>query len=183
MRRSRKNGGTHGVKMRNQIEMELPFRAIVVGGTELELNSFKTASGEILPDEGQLMWPCCLQGGRKCRLRGHVTGVHKHLISAGKVLGKEKVAILHSGGGSILSWRSPTGISIPRAMMKGPRQTQTDELIKLYKENNIYNFHVKDLDGNWQAKNFDTSAAESVLPRRYAESVQQLSGGSRQAEL
>ena len=57
-----------------------PLGAIVVGGTELELNSFKTASGEILPDEGQLMWPCFLQGGRKCRLRGHVTGVHKPLI-------------------------------------------------------------------------------------------------------
>ena len=35
-----------------------PHGAIVVGGTELGLNSFKTASGEILPDEGQLMWPC-----------------------------------------------------------------------------------------------------------------------------
>ena len=43
-------------------------------------------------------------------------------------------------------------------------------------ENNIYNFYVKDLDGNWQAQNFDTGAAESVLPRSYAESVQQLSG-------
>ena len=38
---------------------------------------------------------------------------------------------------SILSWGSPTGISISRAMMKGPRQTQTDELVKLYKEDNI----------------------------------------------
>ena len=73
----------------------------MVGGTELELNSFKTASGEILPDEGQLMWPCFLQDGRKCWLRGHVTDVHKPLISASKVLGKDKVAILHSSGGSI----------------------------------------------------------------------------------
>ena len=53
----------------------------------------------------------------------------------------------HSSGG----WSSPTGILISRAMTKGPRQAQTDELIKLYKENNIYNFYVKDLDGNWQA--------------------------------
>ena len=74
----------------------------MVGGTEFELNSFKTASGETLPDEGQLMWPCFLQDGRTCWLRGHVTDVHKSLISAGKVLGKDKVAILHSGGGSIL---------------------------------------------------------------------------------
>ena len=153
----------------------------MVGGTELELNSFKTASGEILPDEGQLMWPCFLQDGRKCWLRGHVTDVHKPLISAGKVLGKDKVAILHSSGGSILSWNSPTGILISRAMTKGPRQARTDELIKLYKENNIYNFYVKGFDGNWQAQNFDTGAAESVLPRSYAETVQQLSGGSRQA--
>ena len=32
---------------------EAPLGALVVGGTEFELNSFKTASGEILPDEGQ----------------------------------------------------------------------------------------------------------------------------------
>ena len=91
----------------------------------------------ILPDEGQLMWPCFLQDGRKCWLRGHVTDVHKPLISAGKVLGKDKLAILHSSGGSILSWNSPTGILISRAMTKGTRQARTDELIKLYKENNI----------------------------------------------
>ena len=35
-----------------------------------------------------------LQDGRKCRLRGHVTDVHKPLISAGNVLDKGKVAIL-----------------------------------------------------------------------------------------
>ena len=62
----------------------------VLGGMELELNSFKTASGEVLPDEGQLMWPCFLQDGRKCRLRGHVTDVHKPLISAGRVSGKRQ---------------------------------------------------------------------------------------------
>ena len=77
---------------------EAPLGAFMVGGTEFELNSFKTASGEILPDEGQLMWPCFLQEGRKCWLRGHVTDVQRPLISAGKVLGKDKVAILHSGG-------------------------------------------------------------------------------------
>ena len=35
---------------------------------------------------------------------------------------------------------------------------------------------MKDLDGNWQVQNFDTGAAESVLFRSYAESIQQLSG-------
>ena len=158
-----------------------PLGAFMVGGTELERNSFKTASGEILPDEGQLMWLCFLQDGRKCWLRGHVTDVHKPLISAGKVLGKDKVAILHSSGGSILSWNSPTGILISRAVTKGTRQARTDELIKLHKENNIYNFYVKGFDGNWQAQNFDTGAAVSVLHRSCAEPVQQLSGGSRQA--
>ena len=93
--------------------------AFVLGGSELELNSFKTASGEILPDEGQLMWLCFLQDGRKCRLRWNVTDVHKPLISAGRVLGKDTVAILHSSGGSILSWSSPIGILISRAMTKG----------------------------------------------------------------
>ena len=62
---------------------------------------------------------------------GRVTDVHKPLISAGKVLGKGKVAILHSSGGSILSWNSPTGNLISRAMTKGTRQARTDELIKL----------------------------------------------------
>ena len=77
---SKNNGGILGLA---------PLGALMVGGTEFELNSFKTASGEILLDEGQLMWPCFLQDGRKCGLRGHVTDVHKPLISAGKVLGKD----------------------------------------------------------------------------------------------
>ena len=108
---------------------EAPLGALMVGGAELDLNSFKTASGEILPDEGQLLWPCFLQDGRKCRLRGHVTDVHKPLISAGNVLDKGKVAILHSNGGSILSWDSPTGNLISRAMTKGT--ARYDELNKL----------------------------------------------------
>ena len=74
---------------RNEAHLGAPM----VGGTEFELNSFKTASGEILPDEGQLMWLCFLQDGRKCWLRGHVTDVHKPLISAGKVLGADKVGL------------------------------------------------------------------------------------------
>ena len=155
--------------------------AFMVGRTEFELNSFKTASGEILPDEGQLMWPCFLQEGRKCWLRGHVTDVQRPLISAGKVLGKDKVAILHSGGGSIFSWNSPTGNLISRAMTKDTRQARSDELIRLYREDIIYNFYVKGFDGNWQAQNFDTGAAVSVLHRSYAKPVQQLPGGSRQA--
>ena len=143
---------------------EAPLGALVVGGAEFHLNSFKTASGEILPDEGQLLWPCFLQDGRKCRLRGHVTDVHKPLISAGNVLDKGRVAILHSNGGSILSWDSPTGNLISRAMTKGT--AGSDELIKLYRESNIYNFYVKGFDGNWRAQNFDTGAAVSVLPRQ-----------------
>ena len=127
------------------------------------------------------MWPCFLQDGRKCWLRGHVTDVHKPLISAGKVLGKDKVAILHSSGGSILSWNSPTGNLISRAMTKDTRQARSDELISLYREDNIYNFYVKGFDGNWQAQNFDTGAAVSVLPPSYAKPVQLLPGGSRQA--
>ena len=127
------------------------------------------------------MWPCFLQDGRKCWLRGHVTDVHKPLISAGKVLGKDKVAILHSSGGSIFSWNSSTGNLISRAMTKITRQVRSDELIRLYREDNIYNFYVKGLDGRWQAQNFDTGAAVSVLPRSYAKPMQRLSGGSRQA--
>ena len=130
-----------------------PKRDGAPGGTELELNSFKTASGEILPDEGQLMWPCFLQDGRKCWLRG---------CSQASDLSRQGV---HSSGGSILSWNSPTGNLISRAMTKGTRQARSDEPIKLYKENNIYNFYVKGFDGNWQAQNFDTGAAVSVLPR------------------
>ena len=156
-----------------------PLGALLVGGAKLDLNSFKTASGEILLDEGHLLWLCFLQDGRKCRLRGHVADVHKPLISAGNVLDKGKVAILHSNGGSILSWNSPTGNLISRAMTKGT--ARYDELIKLYRESNIYNFYVKGFDGNWRAQNFDTGAAVSVLPRSYSKSMYWLSGGSRQA--
>ena len=66
-------------------------------------------------------------------------------------------------------------------MTKDTRQARSDELIRLYREDNIYNFYVKGFDGNWQAQNFDTGAAVSVLPRSYAKPVQQLPGSSRQA--
>ena len=63
------------------------------------------------------------------------------------MLGKDKVAILHSS----LSWSSPTGNLISRAMTKDTRQARSDELIKLYREDNIYNFHVEGFR-NWQAQ-------------------------------
>ena len=155
--------------------------AFMVGGTEFEQNSFKTASGEILPDEGQLMWPCFLHDGRKCWLRGHVTDVHKPLISAGKVLGKDKVAILHSGGGSIFSWNSTTGNLISRALTKDTRQARSGEVIRLYREDIIYNFYVKGFDGNWQAQNSDTSKRTSWndLNRLSERLPQETSAGSK----
>ena len=62
-------------------------------------------------------------------------------------------------------------------MTKVTRQVRSDELIRLYREDNIYIFYVKGLDGRWQAQNFDTGAPVSVLPRNYAKPVQRLSGG------
>ena len=44
-------------------------------------------------------------------------------------------------------------------MTKDTRQARSDELIRLYREDNIYDFYVKGFDGNWQAQNFDTGAA------------------------
>ena len=97
------------------------------------------------------------------------------------MLGKDKVANLHSGGGSVFSWNSSTRKLISRAMTKITRQVRSDELIRLKREDNIYNFYVKGLDGRWQAQNFDTGAAVSVLPRSFAKPMQRWSGSSRQA--
>ena len=55
MRRSKNSGGIHGTEDEKPKRDEAPFGALMVGGAEMDLNSFKTASGEILPDEGQLL--------------------------------------------------------------------------------------------------------------------------------
>ena len=140
--------------------------AFMVGGTELELNSFKTGSGEILPDEGQLAlsptrWSQML-ASRACHGCSQASDLSRQ--GAGDLL----LELLHRK-------------LISRAMTKDTRQARSDELIRLKREDNIYNFCVKSFDGNWQAQNFDTGAAVSVLPRSYAKPVQQLSVGSRQA--
>ena len=81
---------------------------------------------------------------------------------------------------SILSWNSHRKLDFKRND-EGHKASTIRRVNQLCKENNIYNFYVKGFDGSWKAQNFDTGAAVSVLPRSYAESVQQLSWGSRQA--
>jgi len=66
------------------------------------LASYKTASGEIIPDEGGLVVSGWSELGGNLRLSGRCAAVHKPLVSASRVHNKGHATWLEKGGGYIL---------------------------------------------------------------------------------
>ena len=139
MRRSRKSGGIHGRRCGAKSRWSSPW-GLVVGGAELELNSFKTASGEILPDEGPVDVALFLTGWSQMPASRACHGCPQASDPSRQGARQRQSGRLAFQWRLDPLWELPTGILISRAMTKGPRQAQTDELIQLLIENNIYNF-------------------------------------------
>eukprot|EP00971_Amphidinium_carterae_P220005 4367367-Amphidinium_carterae.3 len=150
-----------------------------VGGLELcaidDVSSFRTASGEIIEDGGAVRIRGYLESGSSCTMNARKADVHKPLVSASKMLKKGMVAILDEHGGVIMQKSSDRGW---RAMdLLSRAAAKEEQSVKLHAESGVYNFYIQNEKHQWHKFNFDTGAAETVMPVRFFD----CSGGPGQA--
>lgn len=112
-------------------------------GTETEPNAanYKTASGELIPDQGGLCVRGLSESGHGIVLEGRKADVHKPLVSAGMVAKKGHVVVLDNDGGYIL----PRGGKLTQRIQQLIRAEVWKEklAVPLYKENGTYVGYMK----------------------------------------
>ena len=112
-------------------------------GIETEPNaaSYKTASGELIPDQGGLRVQGLSESGRDVTLEGRKADVHKTLVSAGLVAKKGHVTVLDNDGGYIL----PRGGRLTQRIQQLIRaEVRKEKLaVPLYKEHGTYVGYLK----------------------------------------
>ena len=108
--------------------------------------TFKTASGELVPSEGDGSYIGTDANGMRCRITGPVANVHKPLVSAHKCLNKGRIAILDEHGGYVLlPVKSAVGRDIQRTLRKASYNEQK-KWLRLYQEKGVYNFYLNGPD-------------------------------------
>ena len=131
---------------------------------ELDIGAFRTASGEIIPDEGGHHQKGYNEQGHVVTLNGRKSDVHKPLIAGGKMFGKGFIGILTSGGGHVL----PNNSWLSHAIMDLIWWYGEQEMaLKLYQEKGVYKFYLQNEDYKWVQYNLDTGAAVTVFPRTW----------------
>ena len=106
--------------------------------------SFKTASGESIPDYGGLKLKALDESGLKRTANGRVTDVHKALISASQCLGKGgQLCWLDGDGGWIIPRREAIGWALEKQLEKLIAKHGSERLLPIYQENGVYNFYLK----------------------------------------
>ena len=63
-------------------------------GATLEISAFKTASGELVEDEGLGRWDSYTASGLRVNVKGRVAQVRKTLVSAARMCAKGTIAVL-----------------------------------------------------------------------------------------
>ena len=112
-----------------------------MGTTMHEICGFKTASGEILADEGVRVVHGYLENGCACSLKGHVTDVHKPLMSASRMAVKDDlISVVHSLGGHLIPKTSTLAQKIRELVNQELRRDPSQEFSRLYLEDGVYNF-------------------------------------------
>ena len=135
-----------------------------MSATSKEVNSFKTASGEIIPDGGECTKYGYLENGEQCYIGGRFASVHKPLVSASR-MGKKGFLMLFDGhGGNVICGDGVLGKKIRQLVKDEFAWNPAENVIPLYLEDGVYNFYVQDENWKWQKYNVDTGAAETVHP-------------------
>ena len=125
--------------------------------------SYKTASGEIVEDQGE----CVIKGSGEDTmlrmLRGRIAPVHKPLISAAAVRKKQNhIWIGPEGSGAIVPSTHAAAWYLraaEKAMSESP-----DKCTWLYEESGVYNFYLRTPQKGGATAARDLSAAEPVTP-------------------
>ena len=148
-------------------EAEKAATSLEIAAVDKELNSFRTASGEIIADDGPAKWHGYTEAGKPTNIKGRTADVHKPLVAAGKVVKSGKMIIMYGDGGFVMDAAGWLGERLQQVcddgLWRDPKQVE----LQLYLENGIYNFYLQAEDSSWKRFNLDTGAAEIVLPRNW----------------
>ena len=151
-------------------------------GTETEPNeaSYKTASGELIPDRGGLRVQGVSESVRSVVLDGRKADVHKPLVSAGAIAQKGHVAVLGDLGGYIVPRGSPLARKIRELVHReAPREAAT---IQLYQEKGTYAGYLRVPAGCVQTPALAGTGSGAALCPVSLSSGASLSGGPRQPQ-
>ena len=145
----------------------------------VDIGSFKTASGEIIPDEGAVRINGYLENGTPCYIPGRRAGVHKPLVSASRWGKKGMFMMMDGHGGTVIDDGSRLAQKIKKLIKEEFDRNPKEELVRLYLENGVYNFYVQNEDFSWTRYNLDSGAAETVFP---IESMDETSSAEEEEE-
>lgn len=132
-------------------------------------SSYRTASGEKIPDYGGVKLQTLDEKGNARKISGRCTEVHKVLASASQ-LHKRHDAYLWNGGGMLVPTDSGLAQALRQEFDRLIRWYGAKDCLNLYEENGVYNFYLQvDLDDDT-----DTNDDKKDL-----QAVETSSGGSR----
>jgi hypothetical protein len=154
-----------------------PLDAKMGEETEPNESTYRTASGEIIPDKGGLKLQATTEARHPVTLNGRRADVHKILVSAGRVHAKGHVSYLNGAGG----WVIPGGSALARKMedLINEHARRTKGSLQLYQERGTYVGYVKVQKEYMNMK--VKKGAEQAAPRAQALCPVALAGSSASA--
>ena len=105
-------------------------------------NTYKTASGELVPDEGSIKVKAEDEFGTLRSLTGRVANVHKPLVSAGQAAGAGQCSYLSRTGGWVFHEASPIGKKIEK-LMETEAAKQYRKMMPVCREQGVDKFYLK----------------------------------------
>ena len=120
--------------------------------------SYRTATGELIQDEGKVRATGLDENGNISRVTGRVAGVHKVLVSASRSASFGRNGWITRGGGYLIPDDSKCSRLIKKIV---ERESQKDPtFVKLYEENGVYNFYLKVGHGNGKLEHISETNAD-----------------------
>jgi hypothetical protein len=141
-------GGLNGVEVNFDTGAAVTVLPAGVGDPTGPANgvTYRTASGEILKDEGHATLRGTTKTGHEMNLTGRTTGVKRALASGAAVC--QYYCALHGKGGMLLAKDSEAGKKFQAFMAKLQREMKQEEYIKMSVKRGIYVFDVDPFHGH-----------------------------------
>ena len=130
-------------------------QGLVKGDSKSMLRSYKTASGEILEDEGGVVVKGLNNNGFGRSVDGRLVGVHR-MLASGTAVAKKNMVVLEGDKGWILpkSGKIANGMRAAFKKLVEAHPKEADDLTELYEHKGIYVFDLW-LNGTAKDKGFD----------------------------
>jgi hypothetical protein len=108
---------------------------------------FKVASGEMIEDFGRAKMKSEDERGLVRGITGHLTSVHKPLVSAAELASKQD-AFITDRGGVLLPKDGIIAKELRKTLSRLLWEHGRDGVVDLHREGNLYNFYLK--AGKWE---------------------------------